>query len=324
MPMKRVREAAEDAEEAEDGPQVVVDASAGASSGGVATTGSAVTPAVRAALARLPSSEMYERSYMHRDWITHVIITRTDFVVTASRDGQLKFWKKMQSGIEFVKHFRAHLAPFAGLAASTDGSLLASTSTDKGLKVFDVLGFDMIVWIKLDFTPGVCEWVGGSGSGAHANAGTRTLLAVADAATPDIRLFDAAAGDSTPQHVVKVHASPVVLMKFNASHGAVVSADAKGVVEYWTCAEPFGLPKSAQFKFKTDTDLYALAKARARPTALTISPDGEHFAINASDAKVYIEWVYRYIYTGRGKRMNAFFLYQYQSGGWESSGHVIC
>ena len=40
----------------------------------------------------------------------HVIpYFRTDFIATASQDGHLKFWKKQEDGIEFVKHFRAHL-----------------------------------------------------------------------------------------------------------------------------------------------------------------------------------------------------------------------
>lgn len=292
--MKRDREgeaaaAAADGEE-DDSPAVVGDASAGGAASGDAAGGAArrITPAVRAALARLPSSEMYERSYMHRDWVTHVVVTRTDFVVTASRDGQLKFWKKMPTGIEFVKHFKAHMAPFAGLAASPDGSFLASTSSDRGLKVFDVLSFDMIAWIKLDFVPGCCEWIGGSGSGAQADAGSKTLLAVADAQGPEVRLFDAAAGDGAPRHVLKLHASPVLLLKYNPSHGAVVSADARGVIEYWACSHPFQLPKSAAFQFKTETDLYALAKAKARPTALTVSPDGEHFAICSADAKIRV------------------------------------
>lgn len=35
---------------------------------------------------------------------------RTDFVITASQDGHVKFWKKNEDeGIEFVKHFRSHL-----------------------------------------------------------------------------------------------------------------------------------------------------------------------------------------------------------------------
>lgn len=42
----------------------------------------------------LPLSETYERSYMHRDVVTFVVVTKTDFVITASQDGHLKFWKK--------------------------------------------------------------------------------------------------------------------------------------------------------------------------------------------------------------------------------------
>lgn len=34
---------------------------------------------------------------------------RTEFIVTASCDGHVKFWKKNPEGIEFVKHFRAHM-----------------------------------------------------------------------------------------------------------------------------------------------------------------------------------------------------------------------
>ena len=44
--------------------------------------------------------------------------TRTEFVITTSVDGHLKWWKKQESGIEFVKHYRAHLAPILGIAAS--------------------------------------------------------------------------------------------------------------------------------------------------------------------------------------------------------------
>ncbi|VDN39128.1 unnamed protein product [Gongylonema pulchrum] len=37
----------------------------------------------------------------------------TDFIITASIDGHLKFWKKKHGeGIGFVKHFRCHLRSF--------------------------------------------------------------------------------------------------------------------------------------------------------------------------------------------------------------------
>ena len=53
-------------------------------------------------------------------------------------------------------------------------ALLATSAADKGLKIFDVQSFDMIHWIKLGYTPGPCEWIGGSSS-------SRSLLACADA-----------------------------------------------------------------------------------------------------------------------------------------------
>jgi peptidylprolyl isomerase domain and WD repeat-containing protein 1 len=34
-----------------------------------------------------------------------------------------------------------------------------SISRDRTAKVFDVVGFDMIMMMKLTFTPGVAEWV---------------------------------------------------------------------------------------------------------------------------------------------------------------------
>ena len=47
-------------------------------------------------LEALPSGQMYETSYMHRDVVTHVVVSQaTDFVITGSADGHIKFWKKM-------------------------------------------------------------------------------------------------------------------------------------------------------------------------------------------------------------------------------------
>ena len=128
-------------------------------------------------------TDMYERSFMHRDVITHVVATATDFLVTASSDGHLKFWKKIDSGIEFVKHFRAHLKPIGGLAASADGTNLVTTSSDKFLKVFDVTAFDMVNMLRVDFVPTVVDWV--------YSKGQSPTFACGDANSPTIRVFSA-------------------------------------------------------------------------------------------------------------------------------------
>lgn len=66
---------------------------------------------------------------------------RTDFIITGSCDGHIKFWKKLEELIEFVKHFRSHLGAVQDLAANSSGTFLCSVSSDKSLKVFDVVNF---------------------------------------------------------------------------------------------------------------------------------------------------------------------------------------
>ena len=56
-----------------------------------------------------------------------------------------------QVGIEFVKHFRAHLSPITQLAVNSSGTLLCTVSSDKAVKIFDIVNFDMINMIRLDY-----------------------------------------------------------------------------------------------------------------------------------------------------------------------------
>lgn len=74
-----------------------------------------------------------------------LLFCRTEFVVTASCDGHIKFWKKQPESIEFVKHFRSHLAPILDVAANANGTLLLSCGADKALKIFDVVNFGKVL-----------------------------------------------------------------------------------------------------------------------------------------------------------------------------------
>lgn len=107
---------------------------------------------------------------MHRDVITHLVTTVTDFVITASVDGHVKFWKKMEEGIEFVKHFRSHLGAINSLTVNSTGTYLSTASIDKSVKIFDVINFDMINMIKLEFTPLCAEWIHSAGDAIPALA----------------------------------------------------------------------------------------------------------------------------------------------------------
>jgi peptidylprolyl isomerase domain and WD repeat-containing protein 1 len=68
-------------------------------------------------------------------------LDRTDFLITTSIDGHVKFWKKSATGLDFVKHFRSHLGAIVTASVSHDGTLLATAGVDKGLKIFDVVNF---------------------------------------------------------------------------------------------------------------------------------------------------------------------------------------
>lgn len=90
----------------------------------------------------LPASERYSKSLMHRDQLSYVNITpSTDFLITSSIDGVVKFWKKMAVGVEFVKEFRAHAGQITSTTVSADGRSFATAGTDKTVKIFDVITF---------------------------------------------------------------------------------------------------------------------------------------------------------------------------------------
>eukprot|EP01083_Nonionella_stella_P033870 92682_1 len=232
---------------------------------------------------RLPSAELYEQSYMHRDTVTHVACTKSDFIVTGSKDGVLKFWKKTKGGIEFVKKYLAHQGPISHISVSNDGNYIATCSSDKYIKIFDVTSFDMINFIKVSFTPSVCEWI-------HQKRSIRGILACADRNSPDIHIFTSDQVEAI--HVLQIHRKPVRLIAYNAKYKSVISTDINGMVEYWEASDPYGLPSGVKFKFKSDTDLYEFAKRKTVPVSLTVSPCGELFVTLSLDHIVCL-WNFR-------------------------------
>ena len=261
----------------------------------------------------LPCSQMYEKSYMHRDNVTHIVAAgeRSDFVITASKDGFIKFWKKRSAGIEFVKVFRAHLTHIASVALSTDGRLLATVSEDRSAKIFDVANFDMIGMIRLHARPTAVCWAcerSETSSQVRLAIGFHTgLLHVVDHLSVTETHGDLSGGNASSkasngggggrggggEAVFKGHRSPVVAMAYSDKADVVISIDRKGIIEYWRLSSEAGGPvfhsfpsDAVEFKYKTDTHLFDLAKARCTALSLCISPDGRYFACVCSDYKV--------------------------------------
>ena len=66
--------------------------------------------------------------------------------------------------------------------------------------------------------------------------------------------------------------------RHSGSNGLVVA----GHIEYWS-PSTFSFTDGTAFKSKLDTDLYALAKAKAAALSLDVSRDGSQFVIFSSD-----------------------------------------
>ena len=93
-------------------------------------------------ISALPSSSRYSKSLMHKDQLSFVTMTPfTDFLITSSIDGVVKFWKKIAAGIEFVKEFKAHVGEIKSVSVSQDGRSFATAGADKTIKIFDVVTF---------------------------------------------------------------------------------------------------------------------------------------------------------------------------------------
>ena len=93
----------------------------------------------------------------------------------------------------------------------------------------------------------------------------------------------------------QVHSFAVRHMALNTPADVVISVDIKGVIEYWdagdytfpgkTASDPKG---KVLFQYKSETDLYDLAKAKTQADCIAVSPDGHSFALTSSDAQVRV------------------------------------
>ncbi|OLY85662.1 Peptidyl-prolyl cis-trans isomerase cyp15 [Smittium mucronatum] len=232
-------------------------------------------------LNKLPDAETYIKSYMHRDNLSFVIVTKTDFIITCSIDGNIKFWKKKEKGIEFVKNYKAHLKPVIKLAQTDDGLYLASISSDQTMKIFDISNFDMINIINLDFTPSSVCWVKNKETSAwqifvgHSESGLISRFSMEG---------------SLVGEDINIHSCTVVLLAYNNKYDLLLSADESGKFEYWEMKEDKAslLPSDLPWNYKTETDLYIFQKTKSIPFCLDFSHDFESFATISTDNQIRV------------------------------------
>lgn len=233
-------------------------------------------------ISALPTSARYSKSLMHKEQLAFVTMTPlTDFLITSSVDGFVKFWKKGGEGIEFVKEFKAHIGEIRSVSVSADGRSFATAGVDKTIKIFDVLTFDLLSMISIEFAPKCICWI-------HKRGASLPLLAVSDEVNHTIQIFDGRGLTETPVHTISgLHRSVVSLMAFNDAYDCVISADENGMLEYWS-PDTYEKPDSV-FQYKSSTSLFEFKKAKSTPTSITMSPSGSQFAtFSFPDRKIRI------------------------------------
>ncbi|XP_020592745.1 peptidyl-prolyl cis-trans isomerase CYP71 isoform X2 [Phalaenopsis equestris] len=178
------------------------------------------------------------------------------------------------------------------MQVSVDGLFCCTISSDQSVKIYDVVNYDMMVMLRLSFVPGAVEWV-------YKQGAVKAKLAISERHSRFVHVYDAHAGSNDPIVSREIHMGPLKVMKYNHIYDTVISADAKGVLEYWSPATLQFPEDGVSFRLKTDTNLFDIAKAKATVSAIEVSSDGKQFAVTSPDRRIR---VYRFK-TGKMWRM---------------------
>ncbi|KAI9796305.1 MAG: hypothetical protein M1833_006390 [Piccolia ochrophora] len=240
-----------------------------------------ILPHEKLYIASLPASARYSKSLMHKESLSFVTMTpSTDFLITSSIDGVVKFWKKVVDGIDFVKEFRAHAGEVKSVSASSDGRSFATAGADKTVKIFDVITFDLLAVINLEYPPKNICWVHGRGA-------STPMVAVSIEDHNVIHIYGAES-QKLLHTIERLHRSPVALMSYNEAYDCVISMDEGGMVEYWRPSGSYDKPDNV-FQYKSSTSLFEFKKSKSVPSSLSLSPTGSHFAtFSFPDRKVRV------------------------------------
>ena len=264
-------------------------------------------PRKQTKLLDVPATHNYAVSFMHRSTITHVVTSlRHGYVLTASTDGIVKFWKrrgtkdsfrkqdpnktagsaaqrKLEAStkpcLEFVKSFTAHVGPVLALCMAPNGDTAASVGRDGIIKVYDIPTFDVTGMIKTQQSDTTLR-------GPNAVM-TNEWIAVPNS-QHQVEVYSHMTLSHEPLKVLSIHASPITAMVLNSQHNCVMTTDRSGVMEIWNTNDNYEFAPTplVDNKSKTDTDYYVLMKKKTYAVALATS--GTHYAVYGHDGKVRI------------------------------------
>jgi len=235
-------------------------------------------------LFEIPDSNHYQVSYLHRSIISHVVYSpKHDYILSASKDGVVKFWKRMPSSydgdggkcLEFIKSYLAHVGPIIKLVISSEGNggdYAASIGVDGCIKFYDVVSFDATGMIRAKQHL-LHNMVGGKDRIYPCDACfvTREQSYLAVSSNSAIYIFDCSSLASDPVQKINLHASFITTLQYSYERNVCLSTDESGNMDIWDCSmTPEGrlsasMPSLTKnrisFTSKMDTDLYALLKS---------------------------------------------------------------
>ena len=154
--------------------------------------------------------------------------------------------------------------------------ICSMSAFDLTIKVYDALSLDMIDKILLKDLP-ICVDI------AQDFSNPEPYLVISTVNNLFVHLF----GISLEMKPMDIHASKVIIVKYNFKYQSCISIDDSGIIEYWDI-NTGELPTGLDFEYKVQTDLYSLAKAREIPISLTISPNHEYFCIYTNNRNFQI------------------------------------
>ncbi|KAK8889832.1 Peptidylprolyl isomerase domain and WD repeat containing protein 1 [Tritrichomonas musculus] len=247
-------------------------------------------PLINQYIKRLPSSEMYYRSYMHKETIQFVASSiQNDFFLSMSIDGVLKFWHRdteINTEIEFVKQINSKDGSFYSYSISYDGKYIATGFRNGKVCIFDISSFDLINRFDFKVPDGaiVCFF--------HEKGSPVYMLGIAFSNKPDIILVDIESIVDEKNTIPPLldtfsrnNSKPITAMNFIEEKNCAVSVDEDGVIEFWDCQ---GRTPKFDYQSALYTDLYSLAENSLKAISITVSKTGKYFAICCSDWSVRI------------------------------------
>ncbi|XP_019056376.1 PREDICTED: peptidyl-prolyl cis-trans isomerase CYP71 isoform X2 [Tarenaya hassleriana] len=169
------------------------------------------------------------------------------------------------------------------MQVSSDGLLCCTISSDRAVKIYDVVNYDMMAMIRLPYIPGAVEWV-------YKQGDVKAKLAVSDRNSAVVHIYDARSGSNDPIASREVHLEPIKVMKYNPVFNTVISADTKGIIEYWSPVTLQFPESEVNFKLKSDTNLFEILKCKTTVSAIEVSPDGRQFSVTSPDRRIRVFW----------------------------------